>query len=93
MKNLGIQSIVVLALLHKSNQTKKEIQDKIKVWGGSKNMLNWFKGGNFNQRLINTGIIFENGENSKKEIIFSLTKGLGNKKAKEIIEKIKKNTK
>lgn len=86
----GVQKVVILALYYKSKQTKDEIMDNVKKWGATKKMLNWFTGGNFKQRLIDEGIVFEDGQNKDGKILYSLTKGKGYTKSKEIIQKFEK---
>ena len=82
------QDLVILILFSTTKQTKDEIKTKFKSLGATKKMLNWFNGGNFSQRLINTGIILEDGENKDKKSMYSLTEGKGNQIAVEIIKKL-----
>ena len=49
-------------------------------------MLNWFNGGNFKQRLVDIGIIFEDGEDKNGKTAYSITEGKGKQKALELIE-------
>jgi len=76
--------LVILILYSKSKQSKDEMKTKFKALGATKKTLNWFNGGNFKQRLVNTGIIFEEEGNGKK--VYSLTEGKGTQKALELIE-------
>lgn len=85
---LGMQDIVTLALYSKPKQTVEDLREKIKSWGGTKQKLNWFAGGNLKQRLVNKGILFEDGKNKDGLIEYSVTKGNGYKKANAIIQKL-----
>lgn len=89
-ESLNMQSIVILTLYENPKQTRENLSNQIKLWGGSKKMINWFNGGNLKQRLVNTGIAFEDGINQDGKPQYSLTQGKGTKKAEEIIEKLKK---
>ncbi len=82
------QDLVILILYSTPKQTKEQIQNKFQSLGTSKKMLNWFKGGNFKQRLIDTGLVFEDGKNDDGST-YSLTEGKGTQKAISIIEKLK----
>lgn len=88
--SLGMQDIVILTSYYKSKQTVEEIKEKIRVWGGTKQKLNWFEGGNLKQRLVNKGILFEDGKNKEGLMEYSVTKGKGYKKVNEIIQKLEK---
>lgn len=85
---LGMQDIVTLALYSKPKQTAEDLRGKIKSWGGTKQKLNWFAGGNLKQRLVNKGILFEDGKNKDGLIEYSVTKGNGYKKVNEVIQKL-----
>lgn len=84
------QDLTILILHLESKQTRIQIKDKFKSLGATKKMIKWFKGGNFKQRLINEGIVFEDGTNEKNKILYSLTQGKGRKKASDIINKLEK---
>ena len=83
------QDLVILILYSKSKITKDEIKTKFRTLGATAKMLNWFNGGNFKQRLIDTGIVFVE---DKKESMFSLTKGKGIQTAEQIITKLESNS-
>jgi len=80
-----------LILYSKAKITKDGIKTEFRSLGATNKMLNWFNGGNFKQRLIDTGIIFEDGKKEKKSI-FSLTKGKGHQTAEKIIHKLESNS-
>lgn len=88
ISNLKPQDLVILILHLNSKQSKDEIKTRFKALGATKKMLNWFNGGNFKQRLIDTGLIFDDGNDENNKIIYSLTEGKGTQKALEIIEKL-----
>jgi len=77
--------LAILILYSKSKQSKDKIKTKFKSLGATKKMLNWFNGGNFKQRLVDTGIIF--GEEESRKTAYSLTEGKGIQKALKLIEK------
>src|SRR3989338_1801192 len=83
--SLGMQDIVILSIYSKPKQTVEELKNKIRLLGGTKQKLNWFEGGNLKQRLVNKGILFEDGKNKDGSIEYSITKGKGYKKVNEII--------
>jgi len=85
---LGMQDIVILALYSKPKQTVEDLREKIKLWGGTKQKLNWFAGGNLKQRLVDTGILFEDGKNKNGLIEYSVTKGKGYNKVNKILQKL-----
>jgi hypothetical protein len=84
INEIGIQHLIILALKIKSKQTKSEIEDILRGW--NKPIGSWFKGGNFNRRLLGKGIIMKDGENDSQESQFSLTmRGL--KEAEKIVSR------
>ena len=83
------QEIVILILYLKPKQTKKQIMSTLQKFGATKKMLNWFNGGNFKQRLVNAGIVYEIKEENK-DVTYSLTEGLGKQKVMTIINNLKK---
>lgn len=78
--------LVILVLHSNSKQSRDEMKIKFKSLGATKKMLNWFNGGNFKQRLIDTGIIFVDGKNDDDKTTYSLTEGKGKQKVLEMIE-------
>ena len=78
------QDLVILILFSKAKMTKDEIKNEFQSLGATNKMLNWFSGGNFKQRLVDAGIVFEDGKKENKSM-FSLTKGKGKQFAEEII--------
>ena len=82
--------LIILILHLEPKQTRIQIIDKFKSLGATKKMIKWFSGGNFKQRLIDEGIVFEDGTNEKNKILYSLTQGKGRKKAADIINKLEK---
>lgn len=84
INEIGIQHLIVLALKIKPKQTKSEIEDNLRSW--NKSLGSWFKGGNFNKRLLKAGMIMKDGETNSHEPQFSLTmRGL--KEAEKIVSK------
>lgn len=82
------QDLVILILYSTPKQTREQIKNKFQSLGATKKMLNWFRGGNFKQRLIDTGLLFEGGKNDDGPT-YSLTEGKGTPKALSVIEKLK----
>jgi len=82
------QDLVILILYSTPKQTREQIKNKFQTLGATKKMLNWFRGGNFKQRLIDAGLLFEDGKNDDGPT-YSLTKGKGTQKALSVIEKLK----
>lgn len=91
ISNLIPQDLVILILYSKTKQTREQIINKFQTVGATKKMTNWFKGGNFRQRLVNAGLVFIDGEDEKGKSIFSLTEGKGIQRALSIIEKLESN--
>ena len=91
ISSLKPQDLVVQILYAKPKQTKAEIQNKFQSLGATKKMINWFSGGNFRQRLMNKGFVFEDGKNESGKNLYSLTEGKGVQKALSIIEKLQSN--
>ena len=84
INGIGIQHLIILVLKIKSKQTKTEIENTLRKW--NKPIGSWFRGGNFNKRLLNGGIIMKDGENDSNEPQFSLTmRGL--KEIEKIVSK------
>lgn len=77
------QDLIILILYSTPKQTKEQIKNKFLSLGSTKKMLNWFNGGNFKQRLIDSGLVLEDDNNT-----YSLTEGKGKQKVFSIIEKL-----
>ncbi|HJW20480.1 MAG TPA: hypothetical protein VJ571_07995 [Candidatus Nitrosotalea sp.] len=71
INEMGIQHLIVLSLKIKPKQTRSEIEDNLRSW--NKPLGSWFRGGNFNKRLLGEGIIMKDGVNDTHESQFSLT--------------------
>ena len=78
--SIPTQHLVVISLIIHNEQTKKEIEESLRDWG--KNYHSWFRGGNFNNRLIKT-LIVKQSEQKNKIPTYTLTK-----KGKIEVEKI-----
>jgi len=63
------------------------LKSTIISWGAKKTIDKWFKGGNFNNRLLGKGIVMKDGKNEDSEDLYSLTKIKGVKLAVSLIEK------
>lgn len=63
------------------------MKDTLISWGAKKTIDKWFKGGNFNNRLIGKGIVMKDGEDENTDELFSLTKVRGIKLAETLDEK------
>ena len=88
MKNITkikTQHLVIISLKMRKKQTKDEIQKTLKDWG--KIFNEWFRGGNFNNRLINANIVRSLNDKSNKKKSYELTQQ-GNMRADELIEEI-----
>lgn len=91
VKKIATQHLVVISLKLRGKQTREELRKTLQDWG--KVFGNWFRGGNFNNRLLKTNIVKPDGKNEDGEDLYSLTKR-GDLLADELIEKIKlKSTK
>ena len=88
ISELKPQDLVILILYSTPKQAREQIKNKFQSLGATKIMLNWFRGGNFKQRLIDTGLLFEDGKNDDGSM-YSLTEGKGTQKALSVIEKLK----
>ncbi len=81
----GTQQLIVALLRLTPEKTKPQLMailDEIgKVYG------NWFRGGNFNNRLLKAGVVKVAGEAENSEQVYSLTKK-GEITADEILSKI-----
>ena len=85
--SIGQQKLIIIALRFKPQQSKSNLLDVLMNWGMKKTIHKWFRGGNFNNRLLNNGIIRKDGTNSDNEDLFSLTISKGIPKADELIQK------
>lgn len=83
---IGPQNLVVIELKMKPKQSKTDLQNLFRSWGCKKKVLKWFKGGNFNQRLLDNGIVIRDGKNDSEEL-FSLSRVKGYTKAGDIFKK------
>lgn len=84
INEIGIQHLVILSLKIKPKQTKSEIETTIRSW--NKPVGSWFRGGNFNKRLLKTGLIMKDGIGNSNDHQFSLTmRGL--REAEKIVGK------
>ena len=86
IEKIGFQNLVILALRISDKQTKKQLKSTIISWGAKKTIDVWFKGGNFNNRLLGKGIVMKDGKNEEDDL-YSLTKIKGVKLAASLIEK------
>ena len=82
------QDLVILLLFSKSTMTRDELKLQFKELGTTSKMINWFDGGNLKQRLLDTGLLYENGKKEKKTC-YSLTKGKGHQTARKIVQDLK----
>jgi hypothetical protein len=89
VSEIGIMHLVILALKIKSKQSKEQIKNKLEEW--EKSIGSWFRGGNFNSRLLKKGFVMKDGKNKgTDDDVFSLTMR-GNRLAEKLIEKYKLN--
>ncbi|CAE6486771.1 hypothetical protein [Candidatus Nitrosotenuis uzonensis] len=86
VNKIPIQHLVVISLKLNGKQTRDEIKKSLEDWG--KVFGNWFRGGNFNNRLIKMNIVKRDDKNKDGDDIFVLTKK-GELLANELIEKIR----
>lgn len=80
------QNLVIISLKLHGKQTRDEIKKTLQDWG--KVFGNWFKGGNFTNRLLKTNIVKSSEKNDKGKDIFSLTQK-GELLADKLIKKIR----
>ncbi len=64
INEIGIQHLVILILKFKTKQTKSQIEETIRRW--NKPVGSWFKGGNFNKRLLRKSILMKDGQTVKQ---------------------------
>lgn len=88
ISKLKPRDLVILLLLSESTMTKNELKSQFRALGTTNKMINWFNGGNLKQRLLDTGILYENGKKDT-QTCYSLTKGKGHQEARKIIQDLK----
>lgn len=86
---ISIPELVVIALRINNRQTKSQIIKMLSDLG--RDVRSWFSGGNFNNRLIKTGLVKSDGENENGNVVFSLTvKGMI--VAEKLLDKVRSQT-
>lgn len=84
INEIGIQHLIILILKNKTKQTKSQIEETVRKW--NKPIGSWFRGGNFNKRLLKKSLLMKDGESDSGESQFALTmKGL--REAENLINK------
>jgi len=86
MEKAETREAIIICYRRIGKQTKTTLQTNLRKWGvpfGS-----WFKGGNFKNRLVDGGILVEDGKDEKGKTIYALSIR-GRKMADEIIQKLK----
>ena len=84
---IGSQRLIIIALRVKPKQSKSDLLDILLTWGIGKTIHGWFRGSNFNSRLLDKGLLKKVGINSNDKDLFSLTTSKGIPKADELIQK------
>ena len=87
IEEIKTQHLIVISLKLKGNQTRDELKKTLQDWG--KVFGNWFRGGNFKNRLLTPNIVKVIEKNEKGKDVFSLTQK-GNLLAEDLIKKIEK---
>ena len=85
--SIGTQNLIIIALKIKPRQTKDDLESLLLKWGSKKTIHGWCGGGNFSTRLLDKGIVINDGKNSNNADCFSLTKIRGMKVADALFEK------
>jgi hypothetical protein len=85
VEKIPTQHLVVISLKLNGKQTRDEIKKALADWG--KVFGNWFKGGNFNNRLLKENVVKRLDKNENGDELFSLTQK-GELLANKLLEKI-----
>jgi hypothetical protein len=88
--DIGIQNLIILSLRLKGPATREQIRQTLDNWG--KAYGSWFRGGNFNARLVDKGIVKLNSTTDNGGEIYALTKK-GERVADQLTAEITSKTK
>lgn len=86
MEKAETREAIIICYRKLGKQAKTTLQENLRKWGvpfGS-----WFKGGNFKNRLVDGGILVEDGEDDNGKKIYTLSIR-GRKMADELLQKLK----